>query len=64
MKITSYVSFLYCLCLMLASPTVQASEVHRGGLPAFGVSGQTRSLRKNQRIPAGQVATAALNGAG
>ena len=27
MKITSYVSFLYCLCLMLASPTVQASEV-------------------------------------
>lgn len=27
MKITSYVSFLYCLCVMLASPTVQASEV-------------------------------------
>ena len=26
MKITSYVSFLYCLCLMLASPTVQECE--------------------------------------
>ena len=38
MKITSYVSFLYCLCLMLASPTVQASEVRTAifeGKPIF-----------------------------
>lgn len=27
MKITSYVSFILLVCLMLASPTVQASEV-------------------------------------